>query len=518
MKAYHAELCRLDPKIGASYTYANFEEHVKACTVAFWLFIFGFCHTSSVASSLSGEMDKDKMEYTWQKFMPGCLALMGAATTELGIIKYQEELLAEGPCAAELKARETFLQANYPKAVGDITADWLAALLETDVTGMEVIKVLEAGVTSDAVIVGLTYGAGAGGPASICLKYAKGTQEGRDFAMGGNMYKKELFFFKNLHKEVSSVMSIPKMVGVLIDEDKPEEFFCIAMEDLLPTCDPVDQITGLSVAEAANLADMAAAFHANFWEAPVLKDDIVCAGKPDACAVFFEGWAMATLVTPGQWDKYVGLCRKRCQVDNEPTPADTEACKLLHKYPNELFASFHAVLDTRPKTLTHGDMRADNMFRKKDGSGFTVIDWQTYGASSPGIEMHQLFANTLKTEADYEQLPALMKGYLATLHKLQPASKGYTFEMLWEDFRIGAAMGNVCMATALCGLLETLPDDHQNFKLFKEAFFPRNRWCYTALDIAGVVLDHAKKLGLSLDSGRTALSSDSGLDIGMGAI
>jgi hypothetical protein len=372
------------------------------------------------------------------------------------------------------------------------------ALLETNVTGMEVIKVLEAGVTADAAIIGLTYGAGGTGPASICLKYAKATQEGRDFAMGGDMYKKELYFFKNLHKEVAACMSIPKMVGVLIDEDKPEEFFCIAMEDLLPNHDLVDQVTGLTVAEAASLADMAAAFHANFWDSPVLKEDIVCQGKPDACAVFFEGWAMVTCTTPGSWDKYLGLCRKRVQVDFESTPAETEACKFLQQYPAELFASFHTVLDTRPKTLTHGDMRADNMFRKKDGSGYSVIDWQTYGASSPGIEMHQLFANALKTEADYVQLPALMKGYLAKLHELQPKSRSYTFEMLWEDFRIAGALGNVCMATAFGALLETLPDDHANFILFKKAFFPRTRWCYTALDPAGVVLDHAKKLGLKL--------------------
>eukprot|EP01051_Picozoa_sp_SAG22_P039946 SAG22_NODE_21299_length_258_cov_0.654088_1_plen_55_part_01 len=45
-----------------------------------------------------------------------------------------------------------------------------------------------------------------------------------------------------------------------------------------------------------------------------------------------------------------------------------------------IFEEFHRTLDTRPKTLTHGDMRGDNMFRRKDGSGFTVIDWQTFGA------------------------------------------------------------------------------------------------------------------------------------------
>ena len=101
MKAYHAELCRLDPKIAASYTYAKFEEHVKACSVAFWQFIWAFVHASTIMPSLSGEMLQDKMDYTWQKFMPGVLGLMGAATTELGLIEFQQELLAGPPSATE---------------------------------------------------------------------------------------------------------------------------------------------------------------------------------------------------------------------------------------------------------------------------------------------------------------------------------------------------------------------------------------------------------------------------------
>ena len=37
-------------------------------------------------------------------------------------------------------------------------------------------------------------------------------------------------------------------------------------------------------------------FHAAFWEHALLKDDVVCAGKPDAAAIFFEGWAVAASV------------------------------------------------------------------------------------------------------------------------------------------------------------------------------------------------------------------------------
>ena len=38
---------------------------------------------------------KDKMEYTWSKFMPGCFAMAAASMQELEMKKFCKELLAE---------------------------------------------------------------------------------------------------------------------------------------------------------------------------------------------------------------------------------------------------------------------------------------------------------------------------------------------------------------------------------------------------------------------------------------
>lgn len=46
--------------------------------------------------------------------------------------------------------------------------------------------------------------------------------------------------------------------GVFIDPVKPDEFFCIAMEDMLASHTAIDQIAGLSYEEVLQLADMAA--------------------------------------------------------------------------------------------------------------------------------------------------------------------------------------------------------------------------------------------------------------------
>jgi thiamine kinase-like enzyme len=142
----------------------------------------------------------------------------------------------------------------------------------------------------------------------------------------------------------------------------------------------------------------AAHFHAAFWNHPLLQEDIVCKGDPDACAIFFEQWGRLACTTEGAWEAYVDAAKKPpVSFDMSPTERDQKAVRLMKAHTEEMFAAFHKVLDNRPaKTLTHGDMRGDNMFKKDDGSGFTVIDWQTYGASTPGVEMHQVSSGLLR--------------------------------------------------------------------------------------------------------------------------
>ena len=95
-----------------------------------------------------------------------------------------------------------------------------------------------------------------------------------------------------------------------------------------------------------------------------------------------------------------------------------------------------------------------------------------------------------------------MRGYIDELHAVCPASKEYTYDMLWEDFRICGAIGSMCMAIALGPVYIDLQTKggwkepwHPNVLLFSK-FFPRCRSTYDALDIAGIVLDTAAALGL----------------------
>ena len=67
--------------------------HVKCATIAFWQFIWAFVHASAVVPTKTGEMDKDKADFTWSKFMPGCFAMMAGVMVELEMESFTKELL-----------------------------------------------------------------------------------------------------------------------------------------------------------------------------------------------------------------------------------------------------------------------------------------------------------------------------------------------------------------------------------------------------------------------------------------
>ena len=68
---------------------------------------------------------------------------------------------------------------DFPRKVGDVTVEWLSALLGKEVASFET-QVLDMGVLSDLGRLTLTYAAGADkGPEAIIVKVAKGIDSSR---------------------------------------------------------------------------------------------------------------------------------------------------------------------------------------------------------------------------------------------------------------------------------------------------------------------------------------------------
>ena len=70
----------------------------------------------------------------------------------------------------------------------------------------------------------------------------------------------------------------------------------------------------------------------------------------------------------------------------------------------------------------HGDLRCDNILQAKgDAGAFKFIDWQTYSAAAPGVEMVQLLCGSIEPAMDLQShVSEIMRAYLDALHASGP--------------------------------------------------------------------------------------------------
>ena len=110
------------------------------------------------------------------------------------------------------------------------------------------------------------------------------------------------------------------------------------------------------------------------------------------------------------------------------------------------------ILSSRPRTLVHGDMRADNVFRSNpalgrsvEDSALTFVDWQALHAGPAGMESGSLWFSSLEPEVRRNDL-AYLAEYHGSLVALIDAA-AYTYDML-EDYRIGCCISLMSLISA----------------------------------------------------------------------
>lgn len=96
-------------------------------------------------------------------------------------------------------------------------------------------------------------------------------------------------------------------------------------------------------------------------------------------------------------------------------------------------------LSSRPRTLIHGDLRADNVFRTDSATGATVanagltyIDFHLVHAGPPGADVWQTWSYTVDP-AVRDPHTGLLRQYHETLVGLNPQAATYSVPMLVED-------------------------------------------------------------------------------------
>ncbi|HEX9259649.1 MAG TPA: phosphotransferase, partial [Acidimicrobiales bacterium] len=256
---------------------------------------------------------------------------------------------------------------------------------------------------------------------------------------------------------------VPRALANLADTDSGR--YALVLEDLAPRRN-LDQVKGASPADAALAVDVLARFHSAFYEHPSLAeldwmpdldDPMVDSVRP----MFDMGWPAFTA-------RYG---------DDLPERVLRWTEAFASQVPEWLAGYRHL-----PRTLVHGDFRADNLFIADDGE-VAVIDWQLSMKAPGGADIAYLLLTNLTPEVRRAHATELYERYLRGLDEGGAPEAARDRDAAWAGFCEGALFYCVSFAG---GLLTLDPANDRGVALF-DALVRRSFAAADDLDAGGVL-------------------------------
>ncbi|MGD9651423.1 MAG: phosphotransferase [Candidatus Dadabacteria bacterium] len=311
-----------------------------------------------------------------------------------------------------------------PLHVNEITPEWLTRILreggsitESRVTAIDVQPVGgSVGFLSSVVKTILTYDAvEEGAPKSLVVKIEPESESYRQASDQLHAFTREIMFYKSVAPGVS--MRLPRLYGSVIEPPA----YALAMEDLC-SLRPGDQVRGISEEEALGITEEIAKLHARYWNSPELDGFAWMPSENPVWQDYEEKW-------PSFTEHFGGLLESNGRAVGE---------KLL-KHVEWLAGE----ISSRPKTIVHSDLRADNLLFGSPGSDdwVVIIDWQIAIKSMGAFDVARLTAGSEPTsELKLYHYEAVNRWY-GTL--LEGGVGFYTLDDAVRDYKLGLLF-NLC--------------------------------------------------------------------------
>jgi hypothetical protein len=303
---------------------------------------------------------------------------------------------------------------TIPSSIDDVTPAWLSEAMGCDITAAEAEQIgVGVGVSSALYRLRLTSAA-PHCPATVVVKLPALDEAAVFTSTVLRMYIREVGFFEKLAGD--SPIRVPRFHHGQVDEETSH--FVVVMEDLTGMR-VVDQVLGMDIADAERAVDELARWHARWWgKADPLAEQglVVSLADPIYPAilpmVFGEGWEK---VTNG--------------MDVQPS--------ILAVGPRFAGAieGLLSDLNAAPRTMTHGDYRADNILIGADGE-IVLLDFQLIGSGSGAYDLAYFVTQSLDPQVASEHEKALFDRWTAGLRSAGiPAAD---LDGMWELYRKAA--------------------------------------------------------------------------------
>lgn len=268
-----------------------------------------------------------------------------------------------------------------PSTIDDITPDWLTSALveggeDCTVGSLEQVEIgAGLGVSASIYRITPTYSSGSG-PESVIAKVRQVDDVAAVRSHMLQFYQREASYFRDVAP--NSRVKVPQAWWAQSDEETPD--YCILLQDLggLRT---VSQVDGLEVDDAKAALNQLAIHHAEWWER---RDDL------SALRCNFPiDHEMYPVILPGLFTNGYAEVSKYLDVPD-----------IVHEvaktYPERIGANL-AKLGDSPRTLLHGDYRADNLMFDTDGTPW-VLDWQITGGGTAAYDLGYFLSQSLTSE------------------------------------------------------------------------------------------------------------------------
>ena len=335
---------------------------------------------------------------------------------------------------------------HFPLYPNEITCEFLEKCFGAEVKSFDIDTSMTAGgVLADAFrVFDIEFEQGNDLPRSCFVKCTKEIPEVVELCLSTQVYAKEVYFYSTLIKKVKNTIRVPECYAIFRDEsDKECKEFCLVLEDFsIENWTPFDQFENpMDFDDTVMLMKDLGAFHAACWNEPISNEAGLGPYKAHWQSLNDSFWDEGTTA----WDQ---VLPKWKEVYNEDllSMVDSETQDTILKI-NEIYNSKNAKLiqqklieelQNRPRTITHGDARGNNIFKSNDGKTIGIIDWQMWAAGPASNEFSQLWFNSYSLESGMiHRLEELTKIYYDSLTQTNEDIKSsYPFDQLFDDTKL----------------------------------------------------------------------------------
>jgi len=335
---------------------------------------------------------------------------------------------------------------DFPLYPEEVTNEFLSRCFNGKVISFELDTSMTAGgVLADAFrVFNISYDRINDLPKSCFLKCTKEIPEVVEMCLSTQVYAKEVYFYSTLIHKVKNVIRVPECYGIFkADDDIECKEFCLVLEDFdEDNWVPFDQFDNpMTYEDTIQFMKDLGYFHAACWGEPVSNDAGLGPFRAHWQNLNDDYWENGETT----WDKAIAKWEDvygeslLSMVSDEVGETikklvDIYASKNGKKIQEELLKE----LQKRPRTITHGDARGNNIFKSKNDGSMGIIDWQMWVAGPASNEFGQVWFNSFSLDSGMiHKLDEMTSIYYESMISRKPEIKDeYPYEVLLDDLKL----------------------------------------------------------------------------------